>query len=266
MRGAVAHGGLDALINERELSDLATGFTPLVVTANIPEVRTPVLSCGVDIIAEPAPPHRMHTIHEAVEFVPPADRGDLMLRLSPGEPKSYTVETFVVANLTKSVQEWRSPRRPVTGDLRLTIDDFAARWLPVFATRQLLAEGSLRVAATWSGQTMATTLTAGQPRDTLVTPLDAAGVEFSVELRGTNGVLRPPVAARDLVFLDLPLFTEFGSHTVDISVAFEDDGPGVIALDLAPQSELESVLTLSFTRSRPTRAFTWYARSPFAPG
>jgi hypothetical protein len=267
VRGAIAHGGLDALINENELSDVATGFTPLVVTANIPEVRTPVLSCGVDIIAEPAPPHRMHTIHEAVEFVPPADRGDLLLRLSPGEPKSYLIETFVIANLTSSVQEWRSPRRPATGDLRLTIDDFSARWLPVSATRQLLAEGSLLVTANWNGRTLTTTLTARQPRDTLVTPLDAGAVtEFSVELRGTNGVLRTPVTTRDLFFLDLTLFAEFGSHTVDISVAFEDDGPDVMALDLAPQSELESVLTLSFTRSRPTRVYTWYARSPFAPG
>jgi hypothetical protein len=53
---------------------------------------------------------------------------------------------------------------------------------------------------------------------------------------------------------------------VEISVTFEDDGPDVIALDLAPQLELESVLTLSFTRLRPTRVYTWYARSPFAPG
>jgi hypothetical protein len=263
---AVAHGGLDALINERELSDFATGFTPLVVTANIPDVRTPVLSCGVDIIAEPAPPHRMHTIHEAVEFVPPADRGDLLLRLSPGEPKSYVVETFVVANLTNSIQEWRSPRRPATGDLCLNINDFAARWLPVSATPQLLAEGTLLVTAKWSDHTLATTLTPRQPRDTLVTPLAAAVAEFSVELRGTNGVLRSPVTTRDLFFLDLPLFAEFGSHTVEISVVFEDDGPDVIALDLAPQSELESVLTLSFTRSRSTRVYTWYARSPFAPG
>ena len=261
-----APGGLDALINERELSDFATGFTPLVVTANLPDVRTPVLSCGVDIIAEPAPPHRVHTIHEAVEFVPPADRGDVLLRLSPGEPKSYVVETFVVANLTNSIQEWRSPRRPATGDLCLNINDFAARWRPVFATPQLLAEGSLLVTAKWSGHTVATTLTSRQPRDTLVTPLDAAVTEFSVELRGTNGVLRTPVTARDLFFLDLPLFAEFGSHTVEISVTFEDDGPDVIALDLAPQLELESVLTLSFTRSRPTRVYTWYARSPFAPG
>jgi hypothetical protein len=266
VRGAVAHGGLDALINERELSGFATGFTPLVVTANIPEVRTPVLSCGVDIIAEPAPPHRMHTIHEAVEFVPPADRGDLLLRLSPGEPKSYVVETFVVASLTNSVQEWRSPPRPATGDLRLTIDDFAARWLPVSATPQLLAEGALLVTAKWNGHTLATTLTARQPRDTLVTPRDAAVVDFSVELRATNGVLRTPVTTRDLFFLDLPLFAEFGSHTVDIRVEFEDDSPDVIALDLAPQSELESVLTVSFTRSRPTRVYTWFARSPFAPG
>src|SRR4030095_8556371 len=115
VQGAVAHGGLDALINERELSDFATGFMPLVVTANIPDVRTPVLSCGVDIIGEPAPPHRLHTIHEALEFWPPEDRGDVLLRLSPGEPKSYVVETFVVANLTNSIQEWRAARGSGTG-------------------------------------------------------------------------------------------------------------------------------------------------------
>ena len=217
VRAAMSAGGLERLITERELPEFDTGFDTIYVTANLPEARSPVLSCGVDIVAEPAPPHRMHAIRETVEFVPPDDKGESTLRLAPGETRGCSFETFLITETAGGVNEWRAPRQAHPGgDLRLVIGDFAARWIPVAATDQLVSVGDLSVTARWTGNAQTVSLVRGRRVDTLVIPSPAASPEFRISLRNGPRALEVPVTEADLRFLDLPLFVEFGAHTVEI--------------------------------------------------
>src|SRR6185503_14540123 len=102
------------------LPEFDTGFNTIYVTANLPEARSPVLSCGVDVVADPAPPHRMQAIRETVEFVAPDDGGEISMRFAPGETRRCSFETFLVVETSGGVTEWRAPRKAhAGGDLRL---------------------------------------------------------------------------------------------------------------------------------------------------
>jgi hypothetical protein len=267
VRAAMSAGGLGQLITERELPEFDTGIDTIFVTANLPETRSPVLSCGVDLVAEPAPPRRMHTIRETVEFVAPDDKGQITLRLAPGEPRGCSFETFVVTETSSGVNEWRAPRKTHPGgDLRLAIGDFAARWIPVGATDQLLAVGDLSIMARWSGNAQTVSLVRGHRLDTLAIPSAAVPLEFRISLRNGPRALEVQVAEADLRFLDLPLFLEYGAHTVEVAIDLTA-GPDVIALDFVAEGEPDTAaLTLPFTRSRSSRSWSWFARSPLAPG
>jgi hypothetical protein len=80
-------------------------------------------------------------------------------------------------------------------------------------------------------------------------------------------VVLPAVPAR-AVRLCLASFPEFGAHTVSISAAL-DPGTSLLAIDLLPEAQPETpanLTTLAFTPARPTREWSWFAPSPFAPG
>jgi hypothetical protein len=68
------------------------------------------------------------------------------------------------------------------------------------------------------------------------------------------------------IALDLPLFRETGSHTVQIDVAFSE-GLSLVAIELKPEtaSDVDAVV-VSFTPAAATRSWTWLASSPFTPG
>jgi hypothetical protein len=267
VRDALESGGLERLIDERELPEFESGFVPLLVSANLPRQRSPVLSCGVDLTADPVPPHRMHVLRETVEFLPPDDRGEVLLRFAAGELATYTCETFVMLGTDSRVIELRSPRRPHAGSSTwFTVSDFALDWIPVAASAQLLREGAVTVAARWAGQAQTVSLTEDHPRDTLAIPAGVEGVELELALRRGGRRLRVPVQRGEHALLGLPMFREFGPHSVEISVDFAG-GPDFVALDVKPEDEPDSAaVTVSFSRARPARTWNWFAPSPFAPG
>jgi hypothetical protein len=68
------------------------------------------------------------------------------------------------------------------------------------------------------------------------------------------------------IALDLPLFREAGSHTVQIDVAFSDGVP-LVAVELKPEAASDrDAVVVSFTPAAATRSWTWLASSPFTPG
>jgi hypothetical protein len=68
------------------------------------------------------------------------------------------------------------------------------------------------------------------------------------------------------IALDLPLFREVGSHTVQIDVAFSN-GLSLVAVELKPEAASDrDAVVVSFTSSATTRSWTWLASSPFTPG
>lgn len=267
LRAAAGAGGVERLIIQRELPDFRTGYVPVLVTANLPDARTPALSCGVDVSAKAKPPNRLNAIRETVEFAPPRDRQELVLRFAANEEPKYEIETFVFAQTTSGVQEWRSPRRAHAGnELRLGPVDFPARFIPVEASRQLLQEGAVSLTARWDSFAQTIRLTEKQPTDALVCQATVNPVELVCQLDPPTLSLHATLPAADRLFLDLPLFREFGSHQVQVEMDFQD-GPEVVAVQFKPESEADTeATTLAFTRAKPKRDYLWFARSPRSPG
>ncbi len=267
VRKAMSAGGLDRLVVHRELQDFRTGFVPVTVTANLLERRTPVLSCGVDLVAPPRPPHRTAAIRETVELAPPDDRGDVVLRFAADEPPAYQYETFLIVQTGTGIREWRSPAVEHSGGtLRLGPNDFAGRFVAVTATPQLLAAGLVSVLARWEDGDERVALSGDQPSDALVIASSARDARISCRLeREGRAIEAAATPARDLD-LDLPLFREYGAHSVEIEVDFSG-GPDFAAIDLKPEDAPDSAATtLAFSSTTPKRTWTWFAGSPFAPG
>lgn len=267
LRVAAGSGGVEKLIVHRELPDFRTGYVPVLVTANLPDMRTPALSCGVDISAKANPPNRLSAIRETVEFAPPRDRQELILRFAANEEPKYDIETFVFAQTDGGVQEWRSPRRAHAGnELRLSPADFPARFMPVEASRQLLQEGAVSLTARWDKFAQTIHLTDSQPTDALVCQANANQLDLVCRIAHSNASLQTTIPAAERLFLDLPLFPEFGSHEVAVEMDFQD-GPDVAAVQFKPESEADmQATTLSFTRAKPKRDYLWFASSPWSPG
>jgi hypothetical protein len=267
VRQASNAGGLDRLVVTREVIDLRTGDVPVLVTANIPERRSPVLSYGADLDAPARLPDRPAAIRETVELEPPLDRRDVVLRFSAREAPDYGVQTFVVVQADSGVREWRAARVAHAGrDLRLTPDDFAVRFLPVLASPQLLAAGAVSVTAAWDGDSQRLAI-ADAAGDTLVIPRAATTVTCTCVVTKDGRTISADALAGDgVIALDLPLFREAGSHTVQIDVAFSDGVP-LVAVELKPEAASDrDAVVVSFTPAAATRSWTWLASSPFTPG
>lgn len=267
VRQAMATGGLERLVAHHDLPDFKTGFVPVLATANLAEVRSPVLSCGVNLEAPARPPHRLSAIRESVEFTPPGDRQEFILRFAADEAPEYLIQTFVVAQTSTGIQEWRAERKSHSGgQLPLTMDDFAARFVPVEAAPQLLHEGTVEVIAGWDGVASKVTLTPDNPVDTLVCPRTAAPVLFACQLSRSGRTLQARLPGGDRLFLDLSLFAEYGAHSIEIAIDFTG-GPDLVALELKAENSPDSTAsTLAFTALKPRRTWNWFASSPFAPG
>jgi hypothetical protein len=267
VRQASANGGLDRLVVTREVIDLRTGDVPVLITANLPDARSPVLSCGVDLDAPARLPDRPAAIRETVELEPPLDRRDVVLRFSPREPPGYGVQTFVVVRTDSGVHQWRSARVAHMGrDLRLTPDDFAVRFVPVRPSPQLLSAGDLAVTAAWEGDSQHLAI-ADAAGDTFVVPRTAAAVTCTCVVTKDGRAIRADVPVGDgPIALDLSLFREAGSHTVAIDVAFSDGVP-LVAIELKAEAASDrDAVVVSFTPAAATRSWTWLASSPFTPG
>jgi hypothetical protein len=262
-----AAAGLASSIVERDLPELDTGFERVVVSANLPPVRSRLLGCGAEMSMKAAPPHRMHAIRETVEFQAPVDRGELALRLVPGESRACAVATFAFLETSSGVHEYRAPSLAHPGgDVSLGAADFAVRLVPVACTEQLVAAGSVTVTARWDGDSQSLALSPARREDTFTLPPQVTGVEYELSLAAGSSTVRARVPEADLRFLDRPLFREYGTQTVDVTVNFED-ALQVIAVDFVPEGgEDADVVTLTFTPSRPSRTWTWFAASPFACG
>jgi hypothetical protein len=267
LRTAVDAGGVERLILQRELPDFRTGYLAVLVTATLPDVRTPALSCGVDILAAPKPPKRLSAIRETVEFEPPRDRHEVILHFAADEEPTYEIQTFVYTQTELGVLELRGPRRPYAGnEIRLTPQDFPVRFVPVTASLELLQEGDVSLTARTGQLTQTISLNAQRRTDSLVVEHATQLIGFVCRLEAPQLDLKATLPNADHLFLDLSIFREFGSHRVLVKVDFAG-GPEVVALEFKPENAPDSsATTLAFTRAKSEREFSWFAKSPRSPG
>ena len=262
----IGRGGLSTILRKTVTQSISSGYVLVEVSANLPDNRVGLLSCGANLRAPARPPRRMQALTETVELGPPEDRARALLRFAPNEPPAYTVQTFVVVSKRSGIAVLESEERPATGEsLPLTVADFPVQFVPVEASPQLAKLARVLAVARWTEdgeqREQGVELTTDSLRACIAAPRDTEVIiQYSAELGGArveciNGGNR----------VDLPSFAEYGSHTVQIELQFADADEETVAIELAPEED-GTATPLFFTRTKERREWTYFARSPFASG
>lgn len=130
----------------------------------------------------------------------------------------------------------------------------------------MLAEGTVLVTAHWGGESETVTLTQANPCDALVYNAAAQTVTFECLLKRAGGELKAAVPRPPVLSLDITVFPEYGPHSVQIEIDFAGS-TNVVGLELTPEDQQDHpAATVMFTPDKPSRTWTWFAKSPFAPG
>jgi len=274
-RDLVQRRGLDAVYREISVPAFPTGVLPVTVVANLPDQRPGVLEIGVTLNAPPMPPQRPQAAIATAALAPPDDCATLALTLGAGAAPEYSYTTYAVLMQDSGVDRLETPDREHSGGwLSLGPDDFSVDFVTVTADRTLLQIATLHGTLAWGTNGSQGSRSFALDRDgsalALALPKDAADATLTVEAHSREGdrtLHLGPLPAGHLQ-LGLYSFPEYGPHTVTVACAF-DDASQICVIELLPEDCAESNGSLSllvFTPDRPTKSWTWFARTPFAPG
>jgi hypothetical protein len=274
-RSLVQEHGIEAVYREITVPAFPTGVLPVTVLANLPDQRPGVLEIGVTLNAPPDPPRRPQSAITTAVLTPPDDRATLALTLGAGAAPAYRYATYVVLAQGNGINRFESPEREHAGGwLSLSPSDFPVGFVAVEADRALLDLATLQGTVAWtSGMTQGSqsfALDRAVPALALAVPNDATDATIAIEAhaRISGQALRlGPLPAKHL-HLGVYSFAEYGPHTVSVTCAF-DDASQLCAIELASEDRTETdgpPALLVFTPDRPARSWSWFARTPFAPG
>ncbi|MEL7495731.1 MAG: hypothetical protein AAGJ95_17460 [Cyanobacteria bacterium J06554_11] len=291
-RQLVESAGLSAVFDEVTVPSLSTGKTTIEVRANLPDSQMGILELGVDLYAAPNPPYRVQAIAQSVSFTASDDPSSLQLRFSPKEIPRYQVSTYVIAKTETGIARIESDKWEHQGtQLLLSPTHFPVQFVPVEASLALLKLAAITGVCRWrygkatedgaepseaeqlAGE-QSFQLTSDRPEITLSLPQDATQSVLEIEAHSISSdasdrllKLGPYPAAA--LRLGRYSFLEYGPHSVEIECLFPPlsvDPIQLFAVDMLAEGEAETVTTLSFTRDRPKKEWTWFAQSPFSPG
>lgn len=274
-RRLVSAQGIAAVVKQTVVPPLAAGTRRVHVAANLPSIRSGVVSLGVDLVAPERPPHRPQAVRQTVELLPPGDSGLATLRLAATEPASYRYTTWAVIERSGTVERLSGPSVSHDGEaLDLGVDDFPVRFVSLAASPALLDIAT--VAGAWKGRTPAGPfecrfeLAPGSPAIGIAVPGDAEGESLRIEARERGGskLLTLALPAAHNTQLDLSSFPGFGSHRVIVEADFTGL-PGLLAIDLVPEGREErneAIATVALTPATPVKEWRYTALSPFRSG
>jgi hypothetical protein len=233
-----------------------------------------VLEIGVTLVAPADPPRRPQAAVASAALMPPDDRATLALTLGAGAAPEYRYTTYAALQQDGGVTRLEGPEREHAGAwLSLTPDDFPVDFVSVSADRALLSLAAVSGTLAWGGPepgARSFALDLASPALALALPRGApdAALTIAAQERAGGRTLRlGPLPAKSLR-VGTYSFAEYGPHAVEVTCAF-DDASQICAIELLPEDRSdtdEALAVLVFTPARPSRTWTWFARSPFAPG
>lgn len=250
---------------------LATGFEQVEVRAALPRPCRGLVSAGVTLEVPAAPPLRPQPARASGQL--PEDGSALLLplRLLPGEPLNYSVESFVLLDTGLRKRRLLGQRFAQQGArLRLGIEDLPIECLLLEARPELLELATLRGFLRYPEGELALALDNNTPNLALALPRSAGPTRLELEIvpngpgRSATLVFEP---ARSLS-LGRTQLPGHGPQVVHLEAQLV--GPGaLLALEFAledqpPDAPPAAVLTL--TPERPKRTWTYRASSPFQAG
>jgi hypothetical protein len=269
--------GVQAVLHETVVPPLDTGFETILVSSNLPPAIQGVRFLGVHLVAPPRPPQRVHPLTASRQFNQPGEIHRIDWRFAPMEPVEFEYKTFVVLSAVNVTQILGQSTRHTGNYLNLSIADFPLAFVPLSASNPLLQEatiqGTCRYLQPDSGVQTETpfALTAVQPAITLALPQEAAAQASlameAVSLEDGTRLALGSFPARG-TRLDLMSLAEYGPHTINIEVIFDQTLP-LVAIDLLPQGQPETpqhLSTLALTPEKPVAQWSYFANSPFRAG
>jgi hypothetical protein len=265
---AAAAGGLAALTTRSTSNSLQSGQHDIIVDTSVGRPCVGPLALGATVLFAPRPPARPHEVREDFEL--PAHGGSVVrrVRLSPGEPVSWTCTGFAFWPTADGRGARRLDGAAQAGSglqILLRPSDFPLRFVDVEAGAALLGLASLEVGL---GSARAT-LTVAAPRATLAVPITTTDTSLGATLVSRDGAARVTLPARSpadwrIELSDVP---GYGTRTMEIAVTLPAGTPlraiEVLAEDAASDAEIE---TYAFNAATPSRTHHWFCRDPFRPG
>jgi hypothetical protein len=272
-RALAARDGADAVVSETTVPAISTGFHRVGLTANLPKPRAGLAGLMATLRFPAAPPARPQEIRRTIAIAPPADGGDVDVRLAPGEACAWRLSARAVLSRPGGADILEGAELAGTGEQALL--DAAmlpVRFIEIEAGPALTAladvEGEVlgsRAGAAWRASFR---LTAAAPTVALALARDLAEAILrlsAVPRDGGTAIALAPVPVRDL-HVDLHLFPGYGPQRIVIACAFAP-GQELAAIDLRGETEPEAAAeTLSFTPGAVEREWRWLSPSPFRPG
>jgi hypothetical protein len=278
LRAAVAKNGLDFFVKEVTAPPLEAGVYSIDVTANLPPNRNGVPAIGANIELAANPPFRPASSSVQVVLAEPSDRGSAVVHLSPDEPFGYGVRSFALLVIpgTLPVELDAPAARPCSDAwVTLTADDFLVTFAHVTAADRLLALATVTIALQYTYGGRATlqqfTLTSANPSVSVGIPRDATSASLQLSAQPSDGGAPLALAAMQpgRINVDLPLFREYGPHTIDVSADFSSSG-GTLVLELQSEGQSADPTAtpdlLMLTAAQPSSTWGYVAASPFHPG
>ena len=286
-RQLVESAGLGAVFHEVTVPSLSTGKTMIEVRANLSRSRIGILELGANLYAAPNLPHRVQAIAQSVTLTASDDPISLQLRFSPKEIPRYQISTYIIVRTEAGIARFESdPWEHQGTQLLLTPAHFPVQFVPIKASLALLKLANIKGVCRWQYNNTAEDaaeqlageqpfeLTSERPEITLSLPQYAAQAVLEIEAHSVSSAeSNRPLKLGSYPAAPLRLgrysFLEYGPHKVEIECLFPElsvDPIQLFAIDVLAEGEAETTTTLSFTRDRPKREWTWFAQSPFSPG
>jgi hypothetical protein len=274
---AVAMHGLAACWHEAIIPPLPMGQVPLSVYANLPDNRANVLLQGAELTVSPHLPGRPAAIRQTLEFSPPSDRQDIVLRLSPAESAIVGIEPFVIVQLPSGVRRVESEKQLIPIDtldlshrIALSVNDFPVNYAVMRATDSLLEQATVFIRIVETGGASGDWLPLAAAPLALAWPTDIPPPILDMEARSlaAGKVLSVKGLPFSSVYLGLEQFAEYGPHAVTVTARF-DAGESLLALDLLPESsdDIPDNRSLLFlTPGQPQKTWSYLVSSPFRTG
>lgn len=270
LRDQLATAGIDPAVMippGTQLPALQLGWHTLDVLANLPDRRSGVIGCGVNLLAPPRLPARHQASIAGCEFTTAQSRQQVTLRLSPDEPLAYVSEPWMIVDGPSGIREVHGARRQCTAQrLIVNADEFGIAFARVQADAALLELATVEVQLLhdrWAGEIV--TLDRDHPEAALAlddaVPAHGAS-HLHIRLRSITGdhvITLPECLAGDLA-LGLAAVPGWGAHAVRVI----NTSPKALAIELSDEAGTASdVLHIAPGQ---TRSWHWVATDPFRPG
>ncbi len=274
-RKVVKEKGIAALSTTSIIQPLPHGF--LRVAVFHPFFNTPrgIKQIGIKLNAQPNSPHRNQAIDTTITFDKGQETKIVSLQFSPKEFPEYTVTPYVIYEDNEGTKEVLGTSQTTSSEeLIIPHDVFPFQFSSLICSNNLQEQAKLLLEVKKVDQEIPflepIILDKNNPKTILALPKEntnqfeyhITAKNLDTEKQVTNTI---PLALNQKI--DITSFREYGTH--EVKLKFETPITEIVALDLLPEyleSESKNITTISFSKEKQERTWSWFSPSIFKAG